>query len=67
MHGSGSSLDSDTGKPVKRADVGPLAVNADDRSHLRRSMMPERTVEETLGEGNYVKIEEGLTDAMANK
>jgi ferredoxin len=28
-------------------------------------MMPERTVEETLGEGNYVKIEEGLTDAMA--
>ena len=28
--------------------------------------MPERTVEEVLGEGNYVQIEEGLTDAMAN-
>ena len=28
--------------------------------------MPERTVEETLGEGNYVRIEEGLTDAMAH-
>ena len=28
--------------------------------------MPERTVEETVGEGNYVKIEEGLTDAMAH-
>ena len=28
-------------------------------------MMPERTVEETVGEGNYVRIEEGLTDSMA--
>ena len=28
--------------------------------------MPERTVEETVGEGNYVQIEEGLTDAMAH-
>ena len=27
--------------------------------------MPERSVEEVLGEGNYVRIEEGLTDAMA--
>ena len=60
-----SSIDKDTGKPVKRTDVGPLAVNADNRSHLRRSMMPEKTVEETSGEGNYVKIEEGLTEAMA--
>jgi NADH-quinone oxidoreductase subunit F len=28
--------------------------------------MPEKTVEETLGLGNFVKIEEGLTDAMAH-
>ena len=28
-------------------------------------MMPEKSVEEVLGEGNYVRIEEGLTDAMA--
>ena len=60
-----ASPDKDTGRPVKRTDVGPLAVNADNRCHLRRSMMPEKTVEETSGEGNYVKIEEGLTEAMA--
>jgi NADPH-dependent glutamate synthase beta subunit-like oxidoreductase/ferredoxin len=61
----GVSMDKETGKPVKRAEVTPLSVNADDRSHLRRNMMPERTAEETVGEGNYVKIEEGLTDSMA--
>ena len=61
----GTTIDNFTGSPVKRAEVAPLSVNADDRSHLRRSMMPERSVEETLGEGNYVKIEEGLTDQMA--
>ena len=61
----GATLDNETGKAVKRADVTPLNVNADDRSNLRRAMMPERTVEETVGEGNYVRIEEGLTDAMA--
>ena len=31
-----------------------------------RAVMPERTVEEVLGQGNYVQIEEGLTDAMAH-
>jgi formate hydrogenlyase subunit 6/NADH:ubiquinone oxidoreductase subunit I len=62
----GAVMDNETGKPVKRAEVTPLSVNADDRSHLRRAMMPERTVEETVGEGNYVKIEEGLTDNMAH-
>jgi NADPH-dependent glutamate synthase beta subunit-like oxidoreductase/ferredoxin len=61
----GVTMDNETGKPVKRADVTPQNVNADDRSHLRRAMMPERTVEETVGEGNYVRIEEGLTDSMA--
>ena len=29
-------------------------------------MMPERSVEEVLGHGNYIQIEEGLTDAMAH-
>jgi NADPH-dependent glutamate synthase beta subunit-like oxidoreductase/formate hydrogenlyase subunit 6/NADH:ubiquinone oxidoreductase subunit I len=61
----GVPMDKETGKPLKRTEVTPLTVNAVDRSHLRRAMMPERTVEETLGEGNYVKIEEGLTDSMA--
>ena len=28
--------------------------------------MPERSVEEVLGEGNYVRIEEGLSDAAAH-
>jgi len=28
--------------------------------------MPEKTVEETVGLGNFVKIEEGLTDAMSH-
>jgi NADH-quinone oxidoreductase subunit F len=60
------SLDAATGKPVRRADVAPLAVGAQDRTHLRRAMMPERSVEETVGEGNYVQIEEGLGDAMAH-
>ena len=62
----GTTLDPETGTPVRRAEVTPLQVGADDRSHLRRAAMPERTVEETVGEGNYVRIEEGLTDAMAH-
>ena len=44
----------------------PLQVVAQDRTHLPRAVMPERSVEEVLGEGNYVQIEEGLTDAMAH-
>ena len=43
-----------------------MRVEAEERTHLRRAAMPERTVEEVLGEGNYVQIEEGLTDAMAH-
>ena len=62
----GAALDPEIGTPVRRAEVTPLSVTADDRSHTRRALMPERSVEETLGEGNYVKIEEGLTDAMAH-
>ena len=62
----GTAMDEATGSPVRRAEVAPLVVAADDRTHLRRAAMPERSVEEVLGEGNYVQIEEGLTDAMAH-
>ena len=62
----GSAMDAATGQPVRRAEVIPLPVMAGDRSHLHRAMMPERSVEEVLDEGNYVQIEEGLTDAMAH-
>ena len=59
-------MDDATGKPVRRADVLPLHVVAGDRTHLPRAVMPERSVEEVLGQGNYVQIEEGLTDAMSH-
>ena len=62
----GAPLDAATGKPTRRAEVIPLTVAAHDRTHLRRAAMPERSVEEVLGEGNYVRIEEGLTDALAH-
>jgi NADH-quinone oxidoreductase subunit F len=62
----GANPDANTGKPTRRADVIPLTVVAHDRTHLRRAAMPERSVEEVLGKGNYVRIEEGLTDAMAH-
>ena len=62
----GVPMDDATGKPVRRADVLPLHVVAGDRTHLPRAVMPERSVEEVLGLGNYVQIEEGLTDAMAH-
>ena len=61
----GAAMDPATGKAVRHAEVVPLTVAAGDRTHLRRAAMPERSVEEVLGEGNYVRIEEGLTDAMA--
>ena len=62
----GAAMDHATGTAVRRADVLPLHVVAGDRTHLPRAVMPERTVEEVLGQGNYVEIEEGLTDAMAH-
>jgi len=52
-------------KPVRRAEVIPLKIEAKDRTLSRRALMPEKSVEEVSGEGNYVRIEEGLTDAMA--
>ena len=62
----GAAMDAATGQPVSRAEVDPLHVVAGDRTHLSRAVVPERSVEEVLGEGNYVQIEEGLTDAMAH-
>jgi len=61
----GVPMDAMTGRPVRRAEVIPLVVEAHDRSHRRRASMPEKSVEEVLGAGNYVRIEEGLTDTMA--
>ena len=62
----GAPLAAATGQPVRRDEVIPLQVVAHDRTYLPRAVMPERRVEEVLGEGNYVQIEEGLTDAMAH-
>ena len=62
---SGGAIDAATGKPVRRAEVIPLKVIADDRSHLHRAEMPEKDIEERLGDGNYAKVELGLTDGMA--
>jgi NADPH-dependent glutamate synthase beta subunit-like oxidoreductase/ferredoxin len=62
----GKTMDSSTGQALRRAEVDPLDVAAQVRSRLRRSSMPERTVEETVGAGNYIQIEAGLTEAMAH-
>ena len=62
----GAPMDPAAGQPVRRDEVIPLQVVANDRTHLPRAVMPERTVEEVLGAGNYVRIELGLTDAMAH-
>lgn len=63
---SGGEVDASVGEPIRRAEVPFLKVPATDRTYLHRATMPERTVEEVLGEGNYVQVEEGLTDAMAH-
>ena len=62
----GTPMDAAVGRPVRRDDVMPLQVLAQDRTYRPRAVMPERSVEEVLGEGNYVQIEEGLTDTMAH-
>ena len=61
----GAAMDPIVGKPQRRDDVIPLKVVARERSHLHRAEMPEKEVGERLGDGNYAKIEQGLTDAMA--
>jgi NADH-quinone oxidoreductase subunit F len=62
----GTPVDATVGKPVRRADVIPLVVEAQERGQRRRAAMPEKSVEEVLGAGNYVRIEEGLSDATAD-
>lgn len=62
----GTRLDKAVGKPQRRADVIPLQVSARDRSYLHRAEMPEKAIDERLGDGNYAKVELGLTDAMAH-
>lgn len=59
----GSTPATGVGKPQRRAEVIPLRVAAPERSHLHRAEMPEMAVKEREG---YVKIERGLTDAMAH-
>jgi NADPH-dependent glutamate synthase beta subunit-like oxidoreductase/ferredoxin len=61
----GATADGSAGRPVRRAGVIPLVVDAGTRSHRRRAAMPEKSVEQVLGEGNYVRIEDGLSDAAA--
>ena len=61
----GQTMDAMTGRPVRRAEVIPIVVEAKQRTHQRRAAMPERRVEEVLGLGNYVRIEQGLSDAAA--
>ena len=63
----GGEVDSSVGEPIRRDEVPFLNTPARDRTYLHRATMPERTVEEVLGEGNYVQVEEGLTDAMAQE
>jgi len=58
-------MDKSVGKPIRHEEVTPIITSAVNRSQLRRSLMPERSAEEVVGQGNFVQIEEGLTDAMA--
>ncbi len=58
-------LDRRGAAPQRRAQVVPLPVAAVDRSQSPRQLVPEKPVEAVLGEGNYVRIEEGLTAAMS--
>lgn len=62
----GARLDSTVGKPQRRAEVIPLKVVARDRSYLHRAEMPEKDIGERLGDGNYAKVELGLSDGMAH-
>ncbi len=61
----GHPMDAMTGRAVRRAEVIPLVVEAHARGHRRRAPMPEKDAEEVLGLGNYVRIEQGLSDEAA--
>jgi NADPH-dependent glutamate synthase beta subunit-like oxidoreductase/formate hydrogenlyase subunit 6/NADH:ubiquinone oxidoreductase subunit I/NADH:ubiquinone oxidoreductase subunit F (NADH-binding) len=60
---AGRAPDPATGKPVRRAEVTPLRVVAKERTTLHRAEMPELEVADRVA--GYHKIEQGLTDAMA--
>ncbi|NWG31874.1 MAG: FAD-dependent oxidoreductase [Rhodocyclaceae bacterium] len=62
----GVPLAASVGRPQRRAEVVPLAVAPRERSYRPRARMPEKAIEERLGTGNYVKIEEGFSDATAH-
>ena len=55
------------GRPTGSTSRRDPPASSGRRSHPSpRAVMPERSVEEVLGRGNYVQIEEGLTDVMAH-
>lgn len=60
----GAPLDASVTRPQRRAMVIPLKVLARQRTDLHRAEMPEKEIKERAG--NYVKIEQGLTDRMAH-
>ena len=57
-----NTIDTFMPKLEKKVDY---EVDAKQRTHQRRATMPEKEVEQVLGLGNYVRIEEGLSDAAA--
>ena len=59
----GAAPDAAVTKPRRRAEVIPLRVIARKRTDHHRAEMPEKEVKERAG--NYVKIEQGLSDRMA--
>jgi NADPH-dependent glutamate synthase beta subunit-like oxidoreductase/formate hydrogenlyase subunit 6/NADH:ubiquinone oxidoreductase subunit I len=63
---TGGTVDAAIGKPVRRAEAIPLQVLPRDRSYLHRAEMPEKDIGERLGDGNYAKVELGLSDGMAH-
>jgi NADPH-dependent glutamate synthase beta subunit-like oxidoreductase/NADH:ubiquinone oxidoreductase subunit F (NADH-binding)/formate hydrogenlyase subunit 6/NADH:ubiquinone oxidoreductase subunit I len=63
---TGTIMDPAVGKPQRRAEVIPLTVVPRERSYLHRAEMPEKDIEERLGDGNYAKVELGLSDGMAH-
>ena len=58
----GEPLDPPWASPCVAPRSSPCRSAPSDRTYLPRAVMPERSVEEVLGKGNYVQIEEGLTD-----
>lgn len=60
----GETFDPHWGDPRRRDKVDPLPVDAHERSHAGRALMPELKVAERAA--NYRQIELGLTDEVAD-